>query len=537
MKERNLNEKNRNYETDAEEDIGRDVRDILNSKKNAGPQILPDTETKRTGTKPSYPPPEETPEEKKARKKAGAPYVFVSYAFVFIFILLIGYLVYFNVFLKDKVLSSPYNKRSDALAEYVVRGSIKSSDGEILARTETDSSGNETRSYPYANLFAHTVGYATNGKSGIESIANYDLLTSHYNFIDRLVNEFQNKKNPGDTVVTTLSAKLQKSCYDALGDYNGAVVVMNPKTGEVLAMVSKPDFDPNTLSDDWQSIVSDENSTVLLNRATQGLYAPGSTFKIVTALSYFRKNATFDGFSFNCEGEFTYSDHTVHCYDGEVHGQEDFTGAFANSCNCAFASIGLSIGADALKSTSEDLLFNKTIPTGLAYNKSKFSLTADEGDAAMMQTAFGQGNTLTSPYHMALIVSAIANDGVLMKPELISRIENASGDSVSETQSEKFSTLMTKTEAEQLRNLMAAAVSGGTAKELSGLSYSAGGKTGSAEYTKADGTTGTNSWFVGYAGKDTPEVVISVLAEDGGAGSETAVPIAHAVFDTFFENK
>ncbi len=529
-------------QSETEEELGQNVREILNQKNRTetdktgqrGKKQKPDQHAEPEKTVPDSASHKETREEKKARRRRTAPYVFVSYFFVLIFVMLAGYLVYFNFFLKDTVLSSPYNKRQDAQAEYVIRGNIESADGQVLAKTEVDGSGNETRVYPYANEYAHVVGYASNGKSGLETIANYDLLTSHYDFLDRVINEFEGKKNPGDTVVSTIKSSLQDVCYNSLGDYQGAVIVMNPKTGAIYAMVSKPDFDPNTISDNWKDIVSDKNNSVLVNRATQGLYPPGSIFKIVTALSYFRNHATFSGFSYDCTGEMTVDNYTAHCYAGEAHGQEDFTQAFANSCNCAFAQIGLDLGTEKLTETAGDLLFGKDLPSVLPYNKSRFSLAAGEDSAKLVQTAFGQGDTLVTPYHMALLVSAIANDGVLMQPYLIEQIKSTQGVMVSETKAKKYTTLMTKTEAGQLRLLMEAVVREGTARQLSGQSYTAAGKTGSAEYVKSDGTAGTHSWFVGYSNTENPELVVAVLAEDGGAGSETAVPIAQNIFDAYY---
>ena len=141
------------------------------------------------------------------RKIPNGPFLFISCAFILIFLLLAGHLVWFNIREKDSVLNSPYNKRQSSLAERVIRGPIMSSDGYTLARTERDDEGNETRVYPYYNMFAHAVGFLTHGRSGLESAANYQLLTAHNNIIDQIINEFLKKKNPGDTVVTTIDRK------------------------------------------------------------------------------------------------------------------------------------------------------------------------------------------------------------------------------------------------------------------------------------------------------------------------------------------
>ncbi|MDD3339981.1 MAG: penicillin-binding transpeptidase domain-containing protein [Lachnospiraceae bacterium] len=469
----------------------------------------------------------------KERRAKGKEYVIVSYLFVAIFLSLIGYLVYFNVVLKDDILASPYNKRQDSASERVVRGDIKSLDGETLATTNVGEDGKETRYYPFENMFAQVVGYSTNGKSGLETLANYQLLSSNTFILDQVQNDFSKKKNAGDTVVTTLSVKLQRAAYKALGDYDGAVVVLEPKTGKILAMVSKPDFNPNTIGEDWADMVEDKNNSALVNRATQGAYPPGSIFKIVTSLAYLREKGTLDGFSFDCVGELTSEDHTIHCYNNNAHGQEDFATAFAKSCNSAFAQIGLDINGNAINKAANDLLFNAKLPYDLEYNKSKFALDNNSGDALTMQTAIGQGNTLTSPYHMALIVSAIANNGTLMEPYLIDHVENTNGDVVSSSKSKEYKALLTPSEAQTLQQLMEGVVTGGTGSKLNGNGYTAAGKTGSAEYSTADGT-GTHSWFVGYSNVESPDIVVAVIAEGAGTGSEVAVPIASQIFDAYY---
>ena len=197
----------------------------------------------------------------------------LTYIFTALFLGLIGYLMYYQICVSDDVINSPYNrKRQEILAERVVRGEIKSSDGEVLAYTSVDDDGNETREYPYKNMFAHVVGYSKNGGSGLEAYNNVRLLRSNIFFGSRLVNDLNETKNPGDTIVSTLDYKIQKTAYEAMGDYEGAVIVMDTDTGKILSMVSKPDFNPENIESMWESLTSeDSKETVLLNRATQGL--------------------------------------------------------------------------------------------------------------------------------------------------------------------------------------------------------------------------------------------------------------------------
>lgn len=449
-----------------------------------------------------------------------------------IFVSLIGYVIYFNGVKSEDFINSPYNTRQDTFSDRVVRGNIQSSDGEVLAQTNVYDDGTEERVYPYSNIFAHAVGYDTNGKSGLESEANFQLLSSHSFFLEQMKNEFLGRKNMGDTVITTLSANLQVTAYNALGDRRGAVVAMEPSTGRILAMVSKPDFDPNRLAQDWDYLVSDENNSSLLNRATNGAYPPGSTFKLVTALDYFRTKGTFEGYSYLCQGSITMDEHTIRCYNGTVHGQEDFYSAFASSCNCAFADMGTYLGGSSLRDTAEDLLFNKKLPLD-SYNKSSFTLDGSSVTPLIMQTAIGQGNTLVSPMHMALITSAVANGGVLMKPYLIDAVVNNEGQSVDKTEASSYKRLMTTNEANLLGKLMKNVVDYGTATGLSGRGYTAAGKTGSAEF---DENGSSHSWFVGYCNVDNPDLVVSIIVENGGTGSEAAVPIAGQIFDAYYYN-
>ena len=164
---------------------------------------------------------------------------------------------------------------------------------------------------------------------------------------------------------------------------------------------------------------------MFLNRGLQGRYPPGSTFKIVTSLAYLRQNGTLDGFSFDCDGELTAGNYTIHCSGGEVHGPEDFAGAFAHSCNSAFAQIGLGLDKDAFRSLADSLYLNSRLDLELPTSKSSFDLDSTTADALVMQTSIGQGDTLVTPMEMALIASAVANDGEMIKPRYVDNIVSA----------------------------------------------------------------------------------------------------------------
>ncbi|MGN0350502.1 MAG: peptidoglycan D,D-transpeptidase FtsI family protein [Roseburia sp.] len=475
-------------------------------------------------------PQDSTPKWKTSHKNR--EFAVVTYAFLAIFVGLMGYFVYYQFFKSEDFINSPYNSRQDTFSTRIVRGDIVSADGKVLAETVTDAEGNETRNYPYGNMFAHAVGYSVNGKAGIESQMNFNLLRSHTFFLEQIVNELQGEKNQGDTVVTTLDYTLQSTAYHALGSYDGAVVVLEPSTGKILAMVSKPDYDPNTIAAEWDSLISSDSS-VLLNRTTQGLYPPGSTFKIFTTLEYAHEHSDLDEYIYECSGSFTSDGATIHCYNNKSHGTESLMDSFSHSCNSSYASIGLTLDIEDFNSLCNSLLFNTNLPTTYESSVSSFSLAKDAGDSMIMETAIGQGETLVTPMHMALITSAIANDGVLMRPYVVDHTENEKGVVVKEYSPSVYGTLLSSEDAALLQEYMEAVVSEGTGTKLSGQSYTAAGKTGSAEFTSAEGD-GTHSWFVGYASWEGKEdIAVAVIVEDSGAGSEYAVPVAKQIFDAY----
>lgn len=475
-----------------------------------------------------------------SKKQRNKTYGKVAYLFSAMFLALIGYMVYFQVEMRDTLNRNPYNTKKDAKQEYVVRGSIFSADGEILAGTNIDENGVESRLYPKGNIFAHVVGYTSKGKSGLEAIYNNDLMTSNQSITDKVNSSNQNRKEQGNTLILTLDSRLQEVACNALGAYKGAVVVMEPDTGKILAMVSKPDFDPNNLDEQWEFLTQDDAQSPLLNRAMQGLYPPGSTFKILTALEYIREHPTdYLTYGFNCEGVLSQDDVTIKCYDYSVHGYEDLETAFLNSCNTAFASIGLQLDNDKFADLCEEFLFNNNLPTVMPYSSSQFVLNNSSSYGETMTTAIGQGDTLVSPFHMALITSTIANDGIMMYPYLVDRVENVDGVLVKESKPMNYKKLMTEEESAVMKQFMNSVVQYGTGSKLSGLGYTVAGKTGSAEY-EINGNTGeeenfsTHSWFVGFSNVEDPDIVVSVIAEDGGTGSSAAVPIARAIFDEYY---
>lgn len=473
----------------------------------------------------------------KKKNNINREFAVVTYSFLGLFLCLMGYFVYFQFVQSEKFINSPYNTRQELFTQKVVRGAIYAADGVTLAETVTDAEGNETRKYPYGRIFAHVVGYSTHGTSGIESMANFNLLRSNIFYVEKAVSDLQGEKSPGDSVTTTLDYNLQLRAFDALGIYDGAVVVIEPATGKILAMVSKPDFDPNTIAEDWEDMVSDDNNnSMLLNRATQGLYPPGSTFKIFTTLAYMHQNVDYENYSFNCQGEYTLGNKTIHCHSNKRHGTENLKESFANSCNSSYASLGLTLDLDEFSALCERMLFNTALPTSFESSKSSFVLAQGDGNSAVMETAIGQGKTLVTPLHMALVTSAIANDGVLMKPYVIDHTTDADGAPVEQYEPQEYGELLSESDAVIMQEYMRSVVESGTAAKLRNDRYEVAGKTGSAEFSSS--SDASHSWFVGYAhqaGKQ--DIAVAIIVEDSGIGSEYAVPIAQEIFDAYYNEE
>lgn len=444
---------------------------------------------------------------------------------------MMAYLVYFNVVKSKDIINSSYNVRLDSMSDRVVRGQILDNAGNVLAKTEVAEDGTETRVYPYGNMFAHVVGYDAKGKSGLESVENFDLLTSNANFMEQFINELQEEKNIGDNVITTLDMTLQKAAYDALGDYNGAVVITEVTTGKILAMVSKPDFNPNTIATDWSDITSSSGS-VLVNRATQGAYAPGSIFKLVTTLEYIRENKDYSSYNYTCEGEIAYEGTTIHCAKSRVHGMEDLATSLANSCNTSYSNIGLSLDIKSFQKTAKSLLFNSKLPSVLPYSQSKFQLEQGDPTYEIMMTAIGQGETQVSPYHMCLIASAIGNGGILMEPYLVDQVVSYTGAEVEKNMPKKYAELMTSDEAAVLKTFMTAVVKSGTASSLNNDKYTIAGKTGTAEYSSDKEKA--HSWFMGFTNLDNPELAIAVVVESADNSGMSAVSVVKKILNAYY---
>lgn len=462
----------------------------------------------------------------------------IAYIYMLVFAVTAGYIGYFVITAANdtRITENSYNlARVNAKSETVTRGDIVSSDHVVLATTVQGDDGEDIRYYPYDNLFAHVVGYAGKSSSGIENEANSYLLNSTQTLSEQISADLYQKKAVGDTVMTTIDSNLQFTAYQAMGDQQGAVVVMEADTGRVLAMVSKPDYNPNDMENIWNSLsYLDSSESFLVNRATQGQYPPGSTFKLITALAYMREHPDdFESFTYECAGSLTYEDTTINCSENRVHGLVDIRAGLQQSCNGAFATIGITLQNQTIMDLCDSLFFNRELPVGLRYKKS--SITIDEASTAQerMQICIGQGQTVISPLHSVMITAAIANGGMMMTPCFIDQVVAVNGSVVEQFEPEELSQVMTAKEASWLEDAMLSTVSEGTAYLAASDSYYSAGKTGSAQYGSS--LEKLHAWYTGYAWKDgEKKIAVSVILEGAGSGGLNAAPIAKAVFDAWF---
>lgn len=455
----------------------------------------------------------------------------MKYVYLTLFSLLIIHLIYFIVFLSGNLVINSYNPRLAILEQNITRGKILDKNGEVLAET-VDYNGEEHRIYPYENAFAHIIGYSHQGKTGIEALADINLLQTNMPIYDQILFELKKDRRIGDNVVTTLDKDLQLKAYELIGNQRGAIIAMEPSTGKILCMVSKPDFNPNEIVINWEVLINDEEDSPLLNRATQGLYPPGSTFKILTAAEYLLENEN-ENFSYTCTGEDDFDGKVIHCYNSTAHGEETLSEAFSVSCNTAFATLGNQINIDQLNTLANYFLFNKPLPYPLPYSTSSFNLTSANNSAQKAETVIGQGETMITPLHNLLITSAIANGGILMKPYLIDHIENYKGKTREKNMPDVYDVLFDTDLSRTLTQFMIEVMENGTGRHGASDAFVSAGKTGSAENPFGD----SHAWFVGFAPAENPQIAIAVVIENAGSSSSSAVPIANELFEFYVINQ
>jgi len=418
--------------------------------------------------------------------------------------------------------SNSHNSR--ASAKSTVRGDITDRTGIVLATTDSENNRVYLENEAARRALSQTVG-DTQGMAGasVETFHSATLMDISTSLSGRLSEIISGTKHTGKSVQLTIDAYLQTYVASIFPEgYDGAVCIYNYKTGEILTMLSMPNYDPNDILTRNDAEVKD---TAFLNRCLQGLYTPGSIFKIITTASALENDPGIVNQTVSCSGIWEFDSTKINCISNTAHGYIDLKTAFSKSCNVTFGKIAYQLGQARMRATAEKFGFNENFKFGdmIVYN-SQFP-TEMESDADLVWSGVGQSKVLVTPLHMAMITGAIANDGVMMEPMLVKQITNANGTVDTAVEPTVYRQVLTSQQAGTIASYMHAAVESGTASKAKISGYTVCGKTGSAE-TSNDKTVETNAWFVGFVYDEAHPYAISVVIEEAGAGGSQAAPIA-----------
>ncbi len=407
-------------------------------------------------------------------------------------------------------------------SDRVARGRILDRNGQVLAETVTGPNGERQRVYRAPGA-VHVLGFdsAQVGATGVEGIRVDALVGRTAPTLRSTWQDVLHERRNGEDVRLTLDLRIQQAAEKAMGNAPGAVVAIDPRTGDVLAMVSTPTFNPAFSEEEWAALRSDPKSA-LLNRATQGLYAPGSTFKTVTMAAALEGGLVTPQTPVSCP-EQVFVDGVRIISRNEPPGKttRNASDAYAYSCNTYFAELGVKVGADRLREMSRALGLTEAIPFALPTTAGRLSTAPkflDTG-AGLAASAFGQGELQFTPLHLALVTAAVGNGGVVPRPRLFL-----------DEPTEDWRRAMSPATAEALRAMMEHGVKDGWAATAAIPGLRVGGKTGSAEVAPGDNS---HALFIAFAPVEDAQIAVVVVKEFAGSGSQQAGPVARAVIDAW----
>jgi len=448
-------------------------------------------------------------------------------------------------------LAARQDNEIQRVAEFEVQRGKILAPTRVLARNRVETRRGKKlyfRTYPQGKLAAHIVGYSTVSRSraGLEKSLNGVLTGTERNLaglVERQLDDLRGKPIVGDTIVTTLDIRAQKVALDALGRKCGAVVALDPRSGKLLVMASSPSYDPNLVEKRFGlvgRITADcRPAAPLVNRATQGLYAPGSSFKVVTLAAALESNRFAPDSEFDDPGYCIAYGKRVNNFDtSRPFGRLSLATALQHSVNSVFCNIGKALGAKRILEQARKFGFydrppletpdGDRLPSGL-YRRGELWFPKRDFEVDAGRMAFGQERMLVTPLQMAMVAGAVGNAGILMRPWVVEKVVSPQGKTVARTERAQLSRAVGPVNARDMAEMMVSVVQDGTgtAAQISG--YRVGGKTGTAE----TGVAGRNTtWFIAFAGRPgkRPEVAIAVALEGQSlTGGATAAPIARTV--------
>ena len=460
------------------------------------------------------------------------------FAFTALFAVLIGNLTYIQVFKAKEYQSMPFNNHTIMRSAYVKRGSIFTSDGVTLAESVQQEDGTFTRSHPNGGLAAHAVGYYSSqyGQTGVEATMNETLTgAKDYSSWANAVASLAGITQPGNSVKLTIDSTIQRAAEDALSGMKGAIVVLDPRTGAVLAWASAPGYNP----DDVEAALNggEESGVSLYDRATQALYTPGSTFKVITLAGALDNGTASLEEDFKSPSSMEIGNADVINVDNTDFGTISLRRAFAVSSNVVFGQVATEMGADAMAQYCRAFGYGEKLGQDFSTEP---SIMADPAEMTEWELAWagagqpvGQGHTpgpQTTVMQNAVMAAAIANDGIVMDPFVVAQTLSPEGTVIKTTQPRSLGQAVSASTASQVKESMLDVVQSGSGSAAAVPGVRVAGKTGTAE-------TGShiNSVFVGFAPYDSPTVAVSIMLEDYDAHEVKAVAVASRIIRAALE--
>lgn len=495
--------------------------------------------------------------------------------FCILFVILCTYLVYVINVYGTRWFTNPYNTRISAQKDNVDAGEIRDRNGIVLAGIDAEGKRTYPQERSVRNATSHVVGDNYGQTFGAETFFAKYILGFDQSFFERVSEVFSGKAKAGSNVYLTIDANLSKFIYDMMDENYGAIVVMNYKTGEILASVSQPTFDPQYMAE-YLSGERELASSGMVNRVTMGKYPPGSTFKIVTLLAALRYIDGVEDRLFTCDGPLVFDSATgrylpdvhiseeedkaavaappdptpgtettphpegtsaaekpkysyVRDYQSDYHGEITLKEAFRKSCNHVFAQLAMEIGSKRMQQVAEELGFNEDfLFEDMVVYASSYEKANTDYDLAW--SGVGQYTDLVTPLHMCMISAAIANDGMMMEPKLLGNVTSPQGTVTKTLATKVHSAKLSVYEQEVLQEYMFSVVESGTGTRVQIEGFDVGGKTGTAEIS-SDKNVKTHAWFTGFVKDDDHPIAITVILEKAGSGGSAAGPVAARILE------
>jgi peptidoglycan glycosyltransferase len=473
---------------------------------------------------------------------------------VVLFAILIGFTSYWSVFDAKALKQQEANARPLLEQQQIPRGRILAADGTVIAKSVAKGRGANlryVRRYPEGALFGHPIGYSfvRYGNSEFEQFHNEELVGEESEF-GSILDQLTGKKQQGEDIVTNLDLNAQRVALEGLEAAGfGAVVAIEPSTGEVKVMASNKPYDPNRVPYELSKLIQNEIETPLLNRATQGQYPPGSTFKVVTAAAGLESGTITPETTINAPGSIDDEGHELANDFNQNWGSISLDTALTNSVNTWFGQLGQKVGQNALFETMEKFGFNSTPPIDLPENEVYNSGVYENGHTLhrndpvdLARVAIGQERLLATPLQMAMVAAAIANKGKLMKPQIWNRVVDSDGRVVKRLSPSTYSEPVSAKTAEELTTAMEGVVSEGTGTNAAIPGVQVAGKTGTAETpgNKAcgGGENENQAWFMGFAPANNPKIAIAATVScTEQFGNDVAAPIFRNVAETILNGE